>query len=295
MSAAVWLIPLASNLRVVPSRTSGAAQRDSLSVALPQTEVARVLTSADNAGKQSGSHVFVGAFVKSFTLMCAAEIFDRTWFVTLICALRHGAFVSFCGSITALALHSCIAVSLGEGVASFVPQWWMELASAVILCVLALIYTWESYKVNGDDDAIKSRREEAEEDVATDAPGNAQEESATRAKEDSKGSSVKDKAVFWATFVTVFTTIFIAEWGDRTQIVQITLAASLPWLPVFLGSFSGLIVLCLSAVAMARFMEGKRISERLLNCVCAISFGVMAALAFESARQEYLLSRHQAL
>lgn len=244
---------------------------------------------------------FTNAFLKSFTAMCVAEIFDRTWFVTLICALNYGSALSFASSITALALHTIMAVSFGETVAYMLPKWCLELLSAAILGAMAIQFAWECYQARPGHDAIKSRREEAQEEIASaDAgaqgvPGqeeitsaDAGAQGAPTAAAAGAGTTETNRLGFWQAFATVFTMIFLAEWGDRTQIVQITLAASLPPVAVILGSLAGLCLLGLSACVLARFIDGWEISERALNATCAISFGVMAVLAVVNARAGYL-------
>lgn len=240
---------------------------------------------------------FTQAFVQSFTLMCTAEIFDRTWFVTLLSSLHHGALVSFLASMAALSLHSCMAMTFGSGVASLLPKWTMELGSAILLGIFAAIYAWEYYKADAGQDALKGRMEEAQEDTPqVESVGNPQSpessvETAKVVKAADPAEVAPTKSVFRASFAAIFVAVFIAEWGDRTQIVQITLAASLPVLPVFLGSLSGLLLLCLSAVALARVMEGREVNERFINIVCFMSFGIMAAVALHNARSEFLVAR----
>ena len=34
----------------------------------------------------------------------------------------------------------------------------------------------------------------------------------------------------------VFIAVFVAEWGDRTQVAMVTLHSSAPWVPVCIGS-----------------------------------------------------------
>lgn len=236
---------------------------------------------------------FMQAYIQAFTLMCTAEFFDRTWFVTMISSLHHGAMVSFLASMTALGLHSVLAVLFGASVASLLPKWSMELFSALLLGVFAIIYAWECYKAEAGKDALKSRMEEAQEDTAQGSNPQAPDDSSQPANGEvatAVAATLPGKGFVSLSFIAVFVPVFAAEWGDRTQIVQITLAASSPALPVFLGSFTALALLCSSAVLLARLMEGREVSERLLNTVCFLSFGIMAAIAANNARHEFLLS-----
>ena len=57
--------------------------------------------------------------VRSFCVVAVAEIFDKTWFVALICALNYGKKISFTGGFLALALHVFLAAALGVAISQF--------------------------------------------------------------------------------------------------------------------------------------------------------------------------------
>merc|ERR1719188_884433 len=94
----------------------------------------------------------------------------------------------------------------------------------------------------------------------------------------------------WNRIGVCFFTVFIAEWGDRTQIAQISLQASLPVLPVCMGSLFAYFLLTVSAVAVASFLEGRQLNERLILGVSAICFLIFAIISlmegFASLDQE---------
>jgi len=77
--------------------------------------------------------------------------------------------------------------------------------------------------------------------------------------------------------------VFIAEWGDRTQIAMIGQHASQPLIPVFLGSAVAFILLTFSAVAAATLLAGRKISSRFIHGISAICFLVFALLAMRDA------------
>jgi len=74
--------------------------------------------------------------------------------------------------------------------------------------------------------------------------------------------------VFWQCFIMVF----IAEWGDRTQIAMIGIHATLPLIPVMLGSTVAFGLLTLSAVIVGHFLRERTLSESTVKGVCALSF-----------------------
>merc|ERR1740121_1068088 len=103
-------------------------------------------------------------FVEAFTVMTTAEMFDRTWFMTLVCSLNHGWAVAFGGSVLALALHAVLAVFFGAMVAGMLPKLVLELVSALLFGSFAAMYAFGAWRADGED-GFQAQREEAEEEV----------------------------------------------------------------------------------------------------------------------------------
>ena len=53
----------------------------------------------------------MAAFSKAFVNVALAEIFDKTWFVTLFMAIPYSKLASFLGAFSALAVHGWTEVS----------------------------------------------------------------------------------------------------------------------------------------------------------------------------------------
>lgn len=202
------------------------------------------------------------AFGQSFVVVGIAELFDKTWFVAVLCSLSCGARLAFAGSFTALALHSIIAALLGMFISRFFELSLLHFMTASVFFVLAALYGWEWQQADPSEDAIEGRSEEAREAIPL-----------------SKDDKCEVATVWRRNLFRCFVAVFIAEWGDRTQIAMISLHASLPVIPVCLGSMMAFFVLSMSAVAVASLLQGRTISERTVLGVSAISFFVFAALA----------------
>merc|ERR1719433_526819 len=80
-------------------------------------------------------------------------------------------------------------------------------------------------------------------------------------------------------FLVAFTAVFVAEWGDRTQIAMIGVHASQPLLPVMLGSTAAFGLLSLSAVLMSKFLTERTLSETRVKAIVALCFAVFTAIA----------------
>merc|ERR1712217_225877 len=88
----------------------------------------------------------------------------------------------------------------------------------------------------------------------------------------------------WKTALTKsFIGVFIAEWGDRTQIAMIGQHASQPLIPVFVGSAIAFFFLTLSAVGLAAVAHKMKLSEKSVHGLGSISFGIFALLALKDS------------
>ncbi|MCY2960908.1 MAG: TMEM165/GDT1 family protein [Planctomycetota bacterium] len=80
----------------------------------------------------------------------------------------------------------------------------------------------------------------------------------------------------WKVFGTVFTTVFLAEIGDKTQLATMLYAADVQrsrW-TVFLGSASALVVAAAIGVA-AGALVGKAVSPHVLKWAAGLGFIAM--------------------
>ena len=155
-----------------------------------------------------------------FGVIFLAELPDKTALATLVLATRHKAMPVFLGAALALTVQSIIAVGAGSLLAAL-PAQYVKIGSGLLFIVCAVLM-W-------------IRKEDHDEETAED-----------RAK---KG--------FWRTLGTVFGIVFIAEWGDLTQIGTAAFEARYhDWLTVGLAS-----VAALWAVAGLAVIVGNRAAK----------------------------------
>lgn len=181
-----------------------------------------------------------------FVLIFLGELPDKSMFATLVLATRGHPIVVWLGACSAFLIHVCIAVVAG-GLLSLLPH-------AVVAGIAAVLFAGGAVYV----------LREGEEEHAEEAVGVVDEIAPTR---------------HHRMFVTTFLVIFIAEWGDITQIlianfaaryqapVQVGIAAA-----VSLWSVAGL------AVVASRFLQ-----KLPMTAVRRTSAAIMVALAVWSA------------
>jgi Ca2+/H+ antiporter, TMEM165/GDT1 family len=93
---------------------------------------------------------------------------------------------------------------------------------------------------------------------------------ATSESNSSQESTQKQRWTFWTVFSSTFLTIFLAEMGDKTQLVTLLMSAESrsPWL-VFAGSAAALISTSLLGVAIGYWLS-KKLSPKTLDLAVAI-------------------------
>lgn len=86
------------------------------------------------------------------------------------------------------------------------------------------------------------------------------------------------KKLYSNPFFAGFTLIFLAEWGDKTQIAAALFATNYNAVLVFLGTMSALFVVSVTAVYFGKFIAD-HIPKNLLNKIVAVAF-IVIGIAF---------------
>jgi Ca2+/H+ antiporter, TMEM165/GDT1 family len=183
-----------------------------------------------------------------FGLIFIGELPDKTAIASLVLGTRYPWRWAFTGIAAAFLVHVCIAVAAGS-LLRLLPQRTLEFVVGALFLVGAFLI-WREGREDVED-------EEAEEEVELPA-------SAAR---------------FWKVASLGFTVIFVAEWGDLTQILTANLAAKYHnVLAVAIGA-----TLALWSVALVAIFGGKSLLKVLpLKWITRIAAVVMVALSIHS-------------
>ena len=184
-----------------------------------------------------------------FVLIFLGELPDKSMFATLVLATRGRPFVVWLATSSAFLVHVCIAVLAG-GLLALLPH-------AVVAGIAAALFAGGAIYVLREDE-----QEHAEEAMGV---------------VDTVGSGVVSR--HRRMFGTAFAVIFIAEWGDITQILIANFTARYD-APVEVGVAAAAALWSVAALAV---MASRFLSRLPMTAVRRTSAGIMLALAVWSA------------
>ncbi len=198
------------------------------------------------------------AFTAGLTLITISELGDKTFFIGMILATRHSKRWVFLGVWAALVVMTLLAIAVGK-VFSLLPQSFTFYAAIGLFTVFGLKMLIQGWRM-------------------ADSPCADECEAAAETVEKAEVSFSRwGKNPIWATLMEAFSLTFAAEWGDRTQIATITLAATHnPW-GVAAGAIAGHGICALIAVLGGGLMAGK-LSERTLTLAGGALFLIFAVV-----------------
>jgi len=179
-------------------------------------------------------------FLSTFALIFVAELPDKTSVTILLLATYHHPIAVFLGASSAFMVQSLVAVIFGSLI-SHLDSRLVHISAGILFIVFAIIMWRKKY----------SSPEEIEFDQQ------------------------QKVANFIKSTTTVFITLFIAEWGDLTQLATATIAAKYNSpLTIFLAATTALV----SVTAVSVIVGNKTknfVNPQLLQKTAACAFGLV--------------------
>lgn len=186
-----------------------------------------------------------------FVITFLAELPDKSLFASLVLGTRYRPFYVWAGTAAAFTLHMAIAVAAGHAVATFLPHRLTE-AIVAVLFVGGAAYLLASSFRREDRDGVDAARQGQR-----------------------PASPLRVAAIG-------FGLVFLAEWGDITQVTTANLTARYADpLSVFLGATAGLWTVAALAVTLgAKSLDVIPMAwVRRISAAILLGFGVYSAIA----------------
>lgn len=192
------------------------------------------------------------ALVQAFAMIIVSEIGDKTFLIAAILAMRHPRAVVFAGAFGSLVVMSILSASLGHLLPTLIPKKWTQAMAAVLFLVFGWKMLQEAREMKAGSDKIREEMKEAEEEIeeseaASGLAGNGHavpleeleegggrtpRHTRTRSQSISGPMGLVEKSRTYCSvllgphFTQAFILTFLGEWGDRSQIATIALAAA---------------------------------------------------------------------
>lgn len=234
-------------------------------------------------------HEWFHSFVLSFTMILFSEIGDKTFLVAALMAMRHPRILVFSSAFAALVVMTVLSAVLGHAFPTILPKRLTTFAAAVLFLVFGARSLKEGLEMSPDMGVgeemkeVEAELEEKEHSLARERRHSSAAslhtlESGRGRPEPSPPSSRSPspsgrRRGRWAGFanlaglvlspawVQTFVMTFLGEWGDRSQIATIAMAAGQDYWWVTLGAITGHACCTGVAVIGGRALAG-RVSMR---------------------------------
>ncbi|KAH9058333.1 UPF0016-domain-containing protein [Lactarius vividus] len=230
----------------------------------------------------------VHGFVQAFSMIIVSEIGDKTFLIAAILAMRHPRLTVFAGALGSLVVMSILSAAMGHILPALIPKRWTQLAAGVLFLIFGAKLFLEGKDMPSGNEKVLEEMREAEEEINEDVaghdgtgrvsangdvipleeieaggPGNGR---ARGEKPKSPSSPLKGMLegtrnlcsfLLGPVFVQGFVLTFLGEWGDRSQIATIMLAAAHNVYVVALGTIIGHTCCTALAVISGRYISTK--------------------------------------
>jgi len=247
-----------------------------------QSDLNHLLQDADEFADSTLS--FWHAFVASISVILVSEIGDKTFFIAAIMAMRHSRVTVFAGALSALFLMTILSSTLGWAT-QIIPRKFTYYISTALFALFGLKMLKEGWTMSPTEgqeeyeealDDIKKREDELEKTLEAEVMISGDVETGqSRRRRSTMGVIVRFVSKI---FIEAFTLTFLAEWGDRSQLTTIILAARENVAGVTLGGTLGHAICTGIAVVGGRIIS-QRISVRTVTLIGGVVFILFALSA----------------
>lgn len=233
--------------------------------AAPALAVGGMLTTAANASPFAASlqafseTSFMSGLTAAFLLVFVSEIGDKTFFISALLSMKYSRLLVLLGTMLALGSMTVISVAIGQ-IFHALPSSLNSTIPFDDYAAVALLL-WFGFQSIRDGLAMKVDDDDELQD----------------AKDVLAGKSAPQETSPLRVVTETTSLIFLAEWGDKSMLATVALAAAKSPLGVIVGGISGHFVASIIAVIGGSVL-GKYISERSARLIGGVLFFVFALL-----------------
>jgi Ca2+/H+ antiporter, TMEM165/GDT1 family len=238
-----------------------------------------------------------------FPVIFLGELPDKTMLASLVLAARGRPAATWLGAAAAFAVHVVLATTIGALAFRLLPPRVLDAAAAVVFLAGAIIVARGARRTPDEPGSPGTGQPPGQDQAEPPSdgqgrapgwlprrrpagrPGRARGQANGRDADRPPGSTVGTAAdpSGWRPVITAFAVIFVAEWGDLTQIMTASLTAQYHS-PLSVGTGALLALWSAAAIAVTGGRHlGRLVSDRHLQIVTAVLFSCLAIYATWSA------------
>uniref|UniRef100_A0A9I9D1E3 GDT1 family protein n=2 Tax=Cucumis melo TaxID=3656 RepID=A0A9I9D1E3_CUCME len=208
-----------------------------------------------------------------------SEIGDKTFFAAAIMAMRHPRRLVLSGCMTALIVMTALSVLVGWAAPNLISRKWAHHITTLLFLGFGLWSLWDAFHDEGESEEL------AEVEAKLDADFKANKKSSKDGNKDDDDVKKHNRSILLQflspIYLKAFSITFFGEWGDKSQLATIGLAADENPLGVVLGGILGQ-ALCTTAAVLGGRSLASQISEKIVALsggVLFIVFGIQSFLS----------------
>uniref|UniRef100_A0A7S0T4X3 GDT1 family protein n=1 Tax=Mantoniella antarctica TaxID=81844 RepID=A0A7S0T4X3_9CHLO len=227
----------------------------------------------------------------SFVVVFCTEVGDKTFFLAMLLAMRHGKLAVFFGTMGALFIMTASSALVGFLVASSADLLEssvgvMDVCATILFGIFGTQLLLEAYALH------KKEANEAEMRSLLGGEGTPTHGERMDAEETLRQSDETDGKVrtWWGAVWQTFTMMFVAEWGDRSMFATVALATQHNIVGVIIGAMAAHVLANLMAVVGGEMLSNV-ISEKVMAFTGGCVFIVFACISlWEAIMHEDIMS-----
>jgi len=255
----------------VKSELEPEVERDSKEDSKSSSEKTKAEKLADK-GSDISDDDFLHGFLAALSVIIVSELGDKTFFIAAILSMKHPRLTVFAGAICSLAFMHVMASFFGYAT-TVIPRLYTYYISSALFAIFGLKMLHEGYHMSPTEG--QEEFEEANEEIRK------REEKEGRGGSLELGSGTKEVTVssyVSRIFIQSFTMTTLAEWGDRSQLATVILAAREDVYGVCVGGVLGH-ALCTGLAVVGGRIIATRISVRTVTLIGGVVFLLFALSA----------------
>lgn len=220
-------------------------------------------------------------FTKSLAMTVLSEIGDKTFFAAAILAMRHPRRLVLAGCLSALIVMTILSAVVGWAAPNLISRKWTHYITTLLFFGFGLWSLWDAIN-EGVSEELAEVEAELDADVNANNGASKDKDKKDKVFEDSKKQRRPLLTQFFSPILLkAFSITFFGEWGDKSQIATIGLAADENPLGVVLGGIIGQ-SLCTTAAVLGGKSLAAQISEKAIGLASGLLFIVFGIQSFLS-------------